>query len=51
MGALLTNKIIPVCDRRVILSPAWLASTKQDMTTAFPRGSGAFGGIGYLASR
>ncbi len=51
IGALLTNKVIPVCEHHVTLSPAGLASTKQDMATAFPCGLKAFGGNGCFTRR
>jgi hypothetical protein len=41
--------MIPIWDLRVTLSPAWLASTKQETITDLPLGSGAFGGIGSFA--
>ncbi len=45
IGALLQKIIIPVCDRLVTWFPAWSASTKQEIRTEFPSGSGALGGI------
>jgi hypothetical protein len=43
-GARLMKMIIPVCDLLVTLQPAWSASTKHEVTTLLPRGSGALGG-------
>jgi len=42
--------MIPVCDRRVTLFPAWLASTNAFICTGCPLGSGALGGTDSLAS-
>ena len=45
-GALLQNIIIPVMDLLVVLSPAWLAYTKQWSDTDLPLGLGISKGIG-----
>jgi hypothetical protein len=50
MGAQFRYIIIPVCDQRVTLLPAWLASTKALICTGCPLEGGAFGGIASLAS-
>ena len=49
-GVLFTNRMIPVCDRRVTRHPAWSASTKQVVLTDCPRGSGMLCGKGSTAS-
>jgi len=50
MGAQFRCIIIPVCDQRVTLLPAWSASRKALICTGCPLGGGAFGGIASLAS-
>jgi hypothetical protein len=42
--------MIPVCDHRVTLLPAWLALTKAFICATCPLGSGALGGMASLAS-
>jgi len=49
-GVLLSKINIPVCDHLVTLLPAWSASTKQDICTGFPRGTGMFGGSSSTTS-
>ena len=44
IGAIFTNIMIPVCERRVTTFPAWSESTKTLMLTGLPLGSGIFGG-------
>jgi hypothetical protein len=45
MGARLRKMIIPEWEHRVILSPAWSASQKQNISTSLPHGSSALGGL------
>jgi hypothetical protein len=44
IGVFCTNRKIPVCERLVTMFPAWLASTKIEIVTGCPRGSGMLGG-------
>ena len=51
IGARLQNISIPVCERLVTLSAAWLASTKQCVVMILPLGFGISSGIASLKSR
>jgi hypothetical protein len=44
VGAFCTNRKMPLCERLVMTLPAWLASTKAEIITDRPRGSGMLGG-------
>ena len=50
IGTLLQNISIPIMDLLVVLSPEWLASTKQCVKTYLPLGIGISKGIGSQAS-
>jgi hypothetical protein len=44
ISAFCTNRKIPLCERHLITLPAWLVSTKAEIVTDRPRGSGMLGG-------
>ena len=50
IGDILQNISIPVMDLPVVLSPAWLASTKQWVDTYLTLGLGIYKGVGLQAS-
>jgi len=50
IGALFMYRRMPVCDRRLILFLAWLASQNTFSWTGIPLGGGAFGGRSSEAS-
>ena len=50
IGAILRYTSMPVCERRVVNSPAWAASTNALIWTLRPRGRGIFGGRKSLKS-
>jgi hypothetical protein len=50
IGGFCTNKNMPVCEHLVMTLQAWLASTKEEIVTNHPRGSGILGGSFSLTS-